>query len=275
MYTCDDYVFTGRDIIQACNLTSNNIKDSRIRLFPLIFLPDKVSRPLYPDPYVAGALFIYGNYDDEYLNLPLDRYQVNNNFSHGYNVEYFPLLGKNTVYFQWKGKDTDHRITWKEFFPCYEFFAKNKDTSMPPIPDDYMYSTYKDRVQFIRGVFDLGYMKSDSPDYASINHWSKERLELVQRMLWSMGIPSQPKRTRWRLDIMGSLKDYPGFFYWRPFIDNMIMTDRNVIKTDPPLRYGITKITKIKNKPGVTKHLILEKPQSLFSTIDYLPRVSQ
>lgn len=256
-----------------------------INLYPTIFDKDKILSPLIPDPYVAAALMIYGDQNDPYLNYPLDRTEANNQFSHKYNVDYFPQTGPNKAYFQRKGKTTDHRITWEEFFYRYSFYATTHKEGDSLIPREYLYASYNDRVQFVRGIFDMGYIQKRSPDTVSVFHTEKEKLEVVQQFLWSMGLISEivyddsAKTSRvWRLDIKGLFQDYPGFFYHRPYIENMIETDNRILKRDPLFRVTVVDIrayeccSEMIHNP--IPHIVLERNHMVYTSANFLPRIS-
>lgn len=101
------------------------LPSGKIKLSPLEFNPGKIKDPLNPDPYISGALFIYGDYKSKYINLPLDMDEVNNEFAHKYNLDYASKLDENRVYFSFNHKPNDP-ITWSEFYPDYDFYAKSK-----------------------------------------------------------------------------------------------------------------------------------------------------
>ena len=152
----------------------------------------KIVAPLYPDPYIAGALLIYGDENDQCLNLPSDSLAVNNLFAHKYQLNYGGIVSPDgKVYFRYNGKSVDDLITWKEFFSQYVFAGSPENLENPPIvPLEYARASIADRLKFIRGVFDVGYMKRLFPNSCGIAHTSKAKLVEVQKVLWSLGILS-------------------------------------------------------------------------------------
>ena len=284
MFYCNENVLINhKDIIQACKLI-NNIPNNEINTYPQIF--DGIYNTLDPDPYIASALLGYGDYEDEYINYPLKRVEANCTFSHKYNVDYFPIIKDGKVYFQWKGKDTDKRITWKEFFPTSRFYAKTKSVKDPAFPYEYMFSSFNNRIQFIRGLFDMGYDMDLIYDHSSIIHWSKDRLKWFQWIMWSLGMTSiiQEYKDKYLLRGIRWTSKYPGNFYWIDYIKNMIY-ETNVISyingTFPSYEYPYNLRTKLKikkvtelNTPEVSYQIITDKPRSIFISDNFLPRVS-
>jgi hypothetical protein len=280
MYFCNEDTLIRSNIKKACELSKAD-ENIPIPLCGIEFNPGKVKEPLYPDPYTAAALLIYGDFSEEYLNYPLNRVEANCVFSHKYNVDYFPLIKRNKVYFQWKGKETDHRITWAEFFPKYDFYAKTKCGDSPAIPYDYMFASLKDRIQFIRGAFDMGYNKNITPESVSINHWSKDRLEWLQWIIRSTGIPCEIKdfgdqfndlEKRYQLNISGRMELYPGFFYWIEYLEQMISYDQEHIFRPRVQPFKIKKIEVI-NEPCISYIPILER-KALFMSSQFIPHIS-
>jgi len=278
VYGCCEYIPVGV-YKHAKDIPEDGIEGAFF-LYEVEFDRKRITEPLYPDPYVAGALLMYGDYNDPYLNLPSGRYEVNNNLSHTYNIEYFPTIGTGKLYFQWKGKDTDHRITWDEFFPGYNFFAKTHCIASTPIPLEYMFAWKKDRVQFIRGAFDIGYRKDLTPDQVSVNHWSKERLEWLQWMIWSMGIPCELKeypeydndKIKYQLNVLDYAARYPGFFYWS-YLEQQIVKNYMYPSLEHRRTFGIVKTEKIEG-PIQIPRLVFDKP-TIYYTSQFLPRCSE
>lgn len=279
VYGCCEYVPVG------VLVTAKEIVDKEtpgcFYLYEVEFDRKRITEPLYPDPYVAGAFFMYGDYSDEYLNLPLNRVEANNNISHKYNIDYFDgRIGNNKVYYQWKGKKTDTPITWEEFFPGYDFYAKYRCGVQPPIPLEYMFGWKSDRVQFIRGAFDVGYHPELTPDQVSVNHWSKERLEWLQWMVWSMGIPAEIKdypeykddRVRYQLNILGEGDRYPGFFYWS-YLEQQIINDYLHPRLDHPKQFGIAKAELIEGPYKMITPVFAK--DTIFLSAQFLPRCTK
>ena len=152
----------------------------------------RIINPLHPDPYIAGALLIYGDQTDKYLNLPFDVNGVNNLFAHKYQLNYGGTVSENgNKYFRYNGSPVDKLISWEEFFSNYVFTGKPQNSQNPPIvPLEYQRASIHDRLKFIRGVFDMGYNKEYFRNCCGIKHNSKEKLVEVQKILWSLGILS-------------------------------------------------------------------------------------
>lgn len=192
--------------------------------------------PLDPDPYMAGAIFGYADYTSPYVNLKSHCADAINYIKEKYHCS--TSINGNTIVFV-KPYETEY-YTWDDMFPNYRFFARRNHIDDPAFPLPYMYGSIPDRIHFIRGIFDAGYIQSDSPDSVAINHWSSDRLEWVQWILWSLGILSRvtthtknPYNYGYRLDVVGAYKYWPGIFTNYDYIANMIDTDNRITKTDP------------------------------------------
>lgn len=175
---------TGRELDRMKNMSiSQNYID---------YNKKKIVNPLYPDPYIAGALLIYGDQTDPYLNLTTDNSNINNFFSNKYQLNYADEVSDNgKSYFRYNGDSVDKKITWEEFFSNYVLLGRQentKDSSIVPL--EYHRSSISDRLKFLRGVFDMGYDKELFPNGCGIAHTSKDNLLEVQKILWSLGILS-------------------------------------------------------------------------------------
>ena len=212
-----------------------------LQLYPVNFNKYNVTKPLDPDPYVAGALFSYGDYEDEFINLPIIKESVVDALCNKYAMEIMSIDG---VY-HFKYKHEDEFVRWKDFFSRYAFYAKNKNPNEPLIPTEYMYTSIKDNLEFIKGVFDTGYSKQDSPDIVSIKMKDRKRLEIIQRILWSLGIPSYIGNDKGinKLDIIGKMESYPGFFYSEDTIAHFINADADSYKTNPTFYVMVESVT--------------------------------
>lgn len=241
--------------------------------------PGVVRSPLMPDPYIAGALITHGDYDDEYINLPLDRDSADSFFGDKYQVDYAEKLGNNRIYVRWKNGPEEIPITWREFFPKQNFFAKTHQLTDKLIPDDYMYASTKDRIQYIRGAFDVGYDTDMFPDEVAIASRDEYRLRKIQYMLWSLGIVSgvtyDPNllagRDRlYRLDVLSQIPD-PGFFYDINKIEHQILNEpRRYCKK----KFNLNIVRAEKVGIGYTHELILEDHEMIYLDDLLLPRVS-
>ena len=301
-YGCRENIFTGNRICEAYQLTPED-RYYDVKTYPVVYNKN-ITRPLTPDPYVAGALLIYGDQNDEFINLPIDRVQVNNQLSHMYNIDYYPLAKDGKVYFQYKGKQPAWRITWKEFFDKYYYFRGNTgDMDAKLVPIEYIMSSFDDRIQFLRGVFDTGYMyynrKSTqseyddivdlSPDVVSIQHSSLECLQVVQYMLGSIGIistivelPKLSEKRPYTLQIRTDrLKYYPGFFYWFPNIQKMVDSDYTIQKLDPIHNNDITEINEVevgykwKEFQFIGNGSDKRNKYALYMTDEWIPRIGK
>jgi hypothetical protein len=292
-YHYHEPIFLGDGVSNICTLLKMHDKSfmddpinpkiyrGNIKQYPIDYNLDMLISPLSPDPYIAGALIIYGNYESEYINLPLDKDAANNLFAHKYQLNYAEKLDKNTVYFAYNGTSRTKVITWNEFFPLYNFYGKSKNKGDPIIPLEYLRASINDRWQFIRGVFDIGYSKYTFPDEIGISHSSRKNLRTVQDVLWSLGILSiinyNPNLRDigdrvWHLTIVGEMDGYPGFFYNYDSIEHVIQNDTRVDKLHKDFILQIQLIRKYCK--AYSTNLVLETPNAVYLTGDFLPRIS-
>lgn len=287
IYQNTELFFTGKMITRLYNAFDKG-KVAQIHMYPTKFNSRNITTKLFPDPYIAGALIIHGRYDTRYINLPLDRSAADQLFAHKYNLDFADLLEDNTTFYAWNGTDRSQAITWKEFFPNYDFFATSGKIYSPVIPNEYLFSSINDRWKFIRGVFDIGYSQDIFPDSVGIAHWSEDRLKAVQIMLWSLGIASRitydPDMTlargrEYRLDVIGSYDGYPGFFYDVDAIRKNIRNDHELSRQIYPFQLEVKSIgpyisNGVTINTGSMRNLLLEKSYALYITDNFLPRPS-
>ena len=83
-------------------------------------------------------------------------------------------------------------------------------------------ASLNDRLQFIRGAFDIGYDSSIfREEECGIGHKSKIKLEMIQSILWSLGIKSfienisveNPFGWLYRLTVQEDMIVFPNLFY--------------------------------------------------------------
>lgn len=237
---------------------------------------DKLKMPMHPDPYISGALLIYGDFAQENVNLPLKLTGANPYFTNKYHVEHASIMVNDLVMFQ--KINTDKIITWKEFFNDkldHDFYVNNI------LPLYIRRSSVNDRYQFIRGAFDLGYdseifMESE----CGIGHKNPRKLEMVQKILWSLGLNSSiekyttPNRFGWtyRLKVNERMEKFSSLFYHIRKMEKMIVNRTTVIKYPMPVsKLTLSEITI--EKEDRYRELILDKP-SIIIDENFLPRIS-
>lgn len=276
-------IFTGDMIISLIQALKGNATFFRdVKIYPVELLHKPAKESLNPDPYIAGALIMYGNYNDEFINLPLDRTSADQLFAHKYNLDHAAKLGDNTVYFRYNGTPDDMCIKWSEFFPNHDFFAKSRKMHVPLIPPEYEYGTLDERRRFISGVFDVGYTPEVFPDSLGIISRHEFRLRELQRMLWGMGVNSKIvydpyihfnfKHHYFKLQVVGDFERSTKFFYDINHIRRMIMGEKRIIWKAPEFTL---KVTDARNYcVGYTYEPILSEPNLLYLDKNYLPRVS-
>ena len=285
-----EMIYTGKDIHQLYLL--KDILDSFIfdEVKPCVIghsqsIADRLKR----DPYIVGALITYGDWDVPYINLPSYRPEICEYFTNSYMVDVSKLSGSK-VLFKWRGIESEELVTWDRFlpYPCYTV-SHRLDHEMFPL--EYINASIRDRMQFIRGIFDVGWDEQTFPDRIGIAHWEEFRLKEVQKILWSMGILShisydpnldraniwqRSEKMRWRLDILGrDHKIYPGLFYNADNIRYQINNDLKLADFAPRDDY-LLKIESIDSytSSGYMFNIVTENPCTVYVTDNYLPRVS-
>lgn len=258
----------------------------RIKMNAIEYHKDDITDILEPDPYTAGALLIYGDWSDNYINLPIDKCKVDSFIMHRYNANYASKLGKNKNYFSYNSRP-NMPITWDEFFNKYDLYVKTGKRKSPPIPHEYIHSSIRDREKFIRGVFDIGYDHNRFKGSICLEHTDENKLLIVQRILWSLGITSKieydpvykeddwsvhkyPNKREWRLTVLGSKKHYPGFFYDIFNIEDAILENSWL---DKLTQWEMKVVSSEYYCTGYMLNIVLDKPR-WFYTSNFLPRLS-
>lgn len=272
----DEKVFFNNKIYSPFELTGG-ILNNIIPIHRYVCDYDKLYEGLDPDPYVTGALFIYGDLNDEYINLPADRDEADAVLLHKYNITYANETHPTKKYYTYVG--SDEKIKWIDFYKDYDFLNKTHVIGTPYIPDEYVYASPADRIQFITGAFDIGYSPNVTPDTVSLIHKDPYMIDMVQRILWSLGIMNHSSRVNnsdvYQLDILGAEEDYPGFFYDIGFRSRMINNIAEVYKCSPPLELRIKSVTPslFSGKQNIYA-FYTDKPDALYYSAQYLPRVA-
>lgn len=280
-------IYTGRILapigkVHSCN---NNVLDNildEFETYAVEFNMYHEMKPLMPDPYIAGALLMYGDFTIDEVNLPLHNYTTFQEIMYKYQLESYGIPKGSTVTFKRVGTDEDSSpLTWKEFFCNTYAFPCNKNHNSPIIPSEYKYASLNDRMQFIRGAFDAGYREKHFPDSVGLVNDSRQRLYELQKMLWSVGVNSRLDQYKHiegnndkshRLELVGVHEGYPGVFYELDSILTCFKNDYTLIKHHPVCRLYIRSITECGT--GYVYNLELEDKNIVYITGDFLPRVS-
>ena len=233
-----------------------------------------------PDPYVAGALFTYGAYDDPYMRLPEWTWRVNGVLANKYQMEYAQDLSVSGWYYFSYCNSGYQKITWHDFFPGHTFFAKDKCFMSDMVPEEYRYGSILSRWQYLHGAFDAGYDHKVFPDEVGIVHWSKERLEVVQWIMWSLGItseivylPNVDKERPYQLTVTGKYAGYPGFFMNPDQIARMINYETRQLGAEATKCLEIVGFERLGQ--GFTANIKTDgQPATVYYTDNFLPRVS-
>lgn len=287
-----DLLFTGSKICKTIPaddmcLVRNPIDNAPVLLdtiqqYPVKFQNRGFIDTLKPDPYIAGALLIHGDFDDEYINLPMDRESADNHFAHRYNLDFSQMkVGKRRCYYQYNGAPKSKAIKWVDFFKGHHIYATTKCREDPIISPCYTRASMTNRWKFIMGAFDIGYSKSIFPDTISISANDEYRLVLIQRMLCSMGVLSKvsydgsinDKIGRcYRLDIVGSYDTFPGFFYDIEHINRILQNHNRKFNFEPKFELRIESIKRYTE--GYMYNVELNKPHAIYIDSNFLPRIS-
>lgn len=286
-----DMIYTGKQIskTEVCAdkcLIRNPYDNARvtptvIKQFPVDFAKDIIIESLNPDPYIAGALLIHGNFDFDYINLPMDRESADNHFSHKYILDFSEIPTENGLcFYQYKGLDKSNAITWSSFFKFHRIYPVTRCMEDPIIPAYYRRASMSDRWKFVMGAFDIGYSKKLFPNSVSISAADEYRLILLQRMLCSLGVLSRvsydgtlnDKLGRcYRLDILSPLDTYPRFFYDIGHIEKTLQND-NRFSFNEKFKLRIESIKR--HTEGYMYNVRLSKPNAIYLDSNFLPRVS-
>lgn len=273
IYLDKDFILNGNNLIRIFDINKNTIF-SEIKQYPIKKFNNKIRSPLNPDAYITGAFLMYGDLYDKYINLPYDMDGINSVLEYKYDVDYsINPITSGKVYFRYKANYKDDMIDWNQFFGRYDI----------PKITDYIYTPIKDRIQFIRGVFDTGFNKNISPYSIAISNKSENKLIEFQKILLSVGIlskvtydPNFDKKhhdNNFKLEVIGDYDGYPGLFYDIDNIDHNLNNDNKIILYDPKFRLMIDKLVPFKTS-GIMSNIKLEKPNALYIDENFLPRVS-
>ena len=242
-YLQNQYIYNGNIMLLLDDIISNKAsKSSHIIQYQIDFNSDKVVNPLFPDPYVAGALFAYADYENENISIPL-YFKQSDEFWVNLTDEIIPAdaIDKSdvpSIYFIYNGDLSETPITWDKLFPNYKFYAKDGD-GYPIFPIEYERGSIKDRNKFIRGIFDMGYIKEIFPDgTVGIVGRNDKILKEIQKILWSIGVISiikydsllyKMRGYEYKLELTGDYRMYPGLFNNINNIENTIMNETSTL----------------------------------------------
>ncbi|MBD5584878.1 MAG: hypothetical protein HDQ88_07340, partial [Clostridia bacterium] len=153
-----------------------------MELYPVDFHNDDELYRL--DPYTVGSLLMYGDYDDEYINLPSYFSYVNSYLLDRNGWEMGQKLGTGgKVYFAYKYSNYD-LVRWTDFFRNVK--CRVMEGCEPVFPLEYATGTFRTRRQLLSGVFDVGYVREPFDNRLQISSIHEERLMAVHDILRSM-----------------------------------------------------------------------------------------
>lgn len=288
----DDLIFTGNDIVKVESIVGKSKlwRFFNINQYPIEFNKDKVITPPIPDPYVAGPLLAFGNYAKEFINLPSYFYK-SSEFINNFYDELVDITPVNPIKssiedftMQFISNDTSSVITWKGFFPDCNFDGEPYTLLNKPFPLKYIRSSINDRKKFIRGIFDVGYIKDifDGSGSIGIVGNNSYHLKEVQKILWSLGILSfvsydpmlyQFRGFQFKLSLIGDHSLYPGLFSDPNHISDTIKTETSILEQLTNNSLNIKNIIKLSSS-GYMHNIVFDEPNKLYLDDNFLPRVS-
>jgi hypothetical protein len=275
-----ELVWDGKKLAQV-KLHGRYNKFNHIRSSEVYFLSKSLMEVFEPDSYTAGMLFMYGDFTDDYVNIVYNGPSDLSNICYKYNL--YSYKCGNRIYFA-KGLENisinnSNRIMWKDFYP-------DIDRDNIVIPDKYLYSSYNERIKFVRGIFDIAHESGMMEHYNGIKVFSPDmsRLESFQTLLWSLGIDSvlhyDPELNRdteqvierYSLSLLNEYKTEPSLFYNTDAIKDMIRLRDNKMYHEPLYEVKVNNIECIGT--GYRYDPICEIRSRLYITENYLPLLS-
>lgn len=224
-------------------------------------------RPGAYNPYVDGALFMYGDINDLYLNIKVSNHAPWRSILNHYN--WGCRIANNRIYF------TDPLTLYGKIArSAYKSCILNNDYT-PKCPCELNYAWRK---QIVKSAFDLGYRPNCS-ETCSIFSESDEKLEWLQKVLWSLGVitlityrPDQNIKEPWKLTPVGKYTNEPAFFTHEPYA--AMMTNMHDAQ-DLELQDCNVTIKGYREIPqGSIYNIQFEQPEVLYLTDNFIPRAS-
>ena len=234
---------------------------------------------LKTDPYALGGLFAYGDYNDEYINLPTYSYHIINHMCNKYNIS--TILAEGSIVKVYFTDIMGNKIKWNDYlknvFRCTYFEKIDTNFMIRNIGRIMTMSSLNIRRQFISGIFDA------SPyQYSGENielHLEDEcRLKVISNILNSYGILNRieylpnDQGCDYTLFIEGSYKHKPEFFYNLQKIYVNIDSNNKILNHDSINTWQIKSIKKDVDRYMLK--LIFEEPNQIFISDNFIPRVS-
>lgn len=250
--------------------------------------PKRIEFDQYPvieglDPYTFGMLYMFGNFYDSYVNLPISVGQASRLLLDKYTFINVGEIGYDYCYFRYN--NSDQNIKWTDLFEIGS--QEDVISAMRSIPDKYIYTSAKNRIQFVTGVFDFGVdLDMSYRKNISIINNDSLRLNELQRILWSLGIISITNYSvpihnflgiDYMMTVLPSLENngYPKFFYNIDKINRFIMESNALDNVQIKNFETLPKLfTKFGTKKKWSYQLHLEEPKVVFLTKNFLPMVS-
>lgn len=165
---------------------------------------------------------MYGDYTDEYVNLPnyftyVISYLLNRN---GWELgEKLGTGGK--VYFSYKYSYSE-LVRWVDFFHNQK--CRLMDGCEPVFPMEYATGTLRTRRQLLSGIFDVGFTSEPFYNRLQIQSPHEDRIMAVRDILRSMGITSRISlyNDLYILTVTGEYDNTTGLLYKIHWIEKMV-----------------------------------------------------
>lgn len=269
-----DLILNGNEVVPLYKLLwKEDYKP--IKQIPIDYHKGVPVAPVFPDPYLAGILLTHCNIHNPVISIPLGAKQAITILRDKYNIEFENDPDKNIAHLNIVDDGENHHYCMTWLYTFKEEIVKYR------IPNKFKYATIRERIQFIRGVFDTGYDKNIMPHSVGITHIDESYLKEIQLMLGSLGITSTisyapliypEQKEVYRLDIVNEKADYPGFFYAIENIENMIMNGQDMIGEDIRYNFAINDIKLLGS--GYMNNIVLNKKHAIYIDGNCLPRVA-
>lgn len=232
-----------------------------------------------PDPYTAGVMFTYADYDRREIVLPEWTSKTHDHIRNKYHLKYADILmsGRN-YYFTSEGGD-GRLLTWNELYREQRCFAKSSAFVDPIIPREYVWGTIKDRWNYVRGAMDAGFDPKIFVDGVGCASTDEVRMKELQKILWSIGVmstlrydPQSSKKRPWILEIVDKYKRYPGMFSHPDNIAWALHLDNTIIDQLRMMSLQIVSIKYLAN--GVVCNVKVDGWPKIYYDANFLPRIS-
>ena len=148
---------------------------------------------LDPDPYLAGPMLLFGDFNDEEVAIPASIasiqpgfYDSNVKLANVHLRSHLSSDGKNYHYSRMDDPN-DTNLKWADLFKKYPSFNRDEGNIFPI---EYERAWIKDRIRMIQGIFEFATNVKKYKDSITIEFNDKDRLEYLQNLLLGLGVKS-------------------------------------------------------------------------------------